>query len=53
MSIKGKVKWYNPQKGYGLIERDDKAKDVFVPTFVPTLATLTTVYFAILILNLT
>ena len=30
MSIKGKVKWFNPQKGYGLIEREDKQKDVFV-----------------------
>ena len=30
MSIKGKFKWYNPSKGYGFIERDDKEKDVFV-----------------------
>ena len=30
MSIKGKVKWFNPQKGYGFIEREDKGKHVFV-----------------------
>ena len=30
MSINGKVKWFNEQKGYGFIEREDKEKDVFV-----------------------
>ena len=30
MSINGKVKWFNPTRGFGFIERDDKEKDVFV-----------------------
>ena len=30
MSLQGKVKWFNPIKGFGFIERDDKEKDVFI-----------------------
>ena len=40
MSIKGKVKWFNPIKGYGFIERDDKEKDVFVHSSVVQAASL-------------
>jgi len=29
-TIKGKIKWFNPTKGFGFIEREDGEKDVFL-----------------------
>jgi CspA family cold shock protein len=26
----GKIKWFNPTKGYGFIEKEDGGKDVFL-----------------------
>ena len=38
--LTGKVKWFNPQKGYGFIEREDKEKDVFVHSSAAQAASL-------------
>ena len=40
MSIKGKVKWYNPTKGYGFIAREDNEKDVSVHSSAAQAASL-------------
>ena len=29
-TLKGQVRWFNPRKGFGFLEREDKEKDVFV-----------------------
>ena len=29
-SKSGKVKWFNPKKGYGFIDQDDDEKDMFL-----------------------
>ena len=42
-TIKGKIKWFNPTKGFGFIEREDKEKDVFLHSSAIRKAGLTSV----------
>ena len=28
--INGKIKWFNPKKGYGFIQNDEEEKDIFL-----------------------
>ena len=42
-TIKGKVKWFNPIKGFGFIEREDGEKDVFLHSSAVRKAGLDTV----------
>jgi len=30
MSSTGKIKWFNPKKGYGFVDQDDDDKDMFI-----------------------
>ena len=42
-TIKGKIKWFNPTKGFGFITREDKEKDVFLHSSAINKAGLTSV----------
>lgn len=42
-TIKGKIKWFNPIKGFGFIEREDGEKDVFLHSSAVRQAGLDTV----------
>ena len=41
MTLNGKVKWFNPTKGYGFISRADASKDGFVHSSAVKAAGLT------------
>ena len=42
-TIEGKIKWFNPIKGFGFIEREDGEKDVFLHSSAVRQAGLDTV----------
>mgnify|MGYP006229830595 CR=1 FL=1 len=42
-TIKGKIKWFNPTKGFGFITREDGEKDVFLHSSAIKKAGLTSV----------